>query len=184
MRDAEGEKRDAETPAEKLVETAAAAKGKGSVKLVAKSIFKFGGKAEMDRNGPTGRWLEEPKFVYPGEPFEAKGDDAEQYILMGVAAMPDDFAADERSAETPDDKIQRLRRDLAEAEGTTSDIGRAHINAQAKEIAAVNDALEKQDAKKKEKPKTATEREAEKGRANVESSQPSRTRATAGTKGR
>lgn len=162
------------TAAESILEAARSVKDQGSVQLVAKSIFKMGGKAEMERGAPTGRWETEPTFVMPGESFIATGDDAEQYILAGLAAMPDDFAADERAAETPQEKVERLRRELAAAEGATTNQGRAHVTAQAQETARIEDAIERGTT-----PKSGIDREADKARANVQTSQPTAAAAAA-----
>jgi len=124
-------------------------KAKG-VRLVAKTNVKFGGKAERAPLGLGFIRTEEATTVAPGEEFEIDADEAEDLIRVGAAAMPEDYKAEQSAAETTDEKIAKMRAEVAEydieqkakAGDSAAITSNAHLEAQRREEAAVAEAQE------------------------------------------
>jgi hypothetical protein len=140
----------------------------GNVKLVAKTNVKFGGKAERAPLGLGMIRTEEATLVAPGEEFEIDSDTAEELILAGSALSPADYKAEQSAKETAEDKVARMRDEIAEheiekkaQEGDSAAItSNAHLAAQEREEALVAEAQKKK-GKRSEDGETKTETKTE-----------------------
>lgn len=120
-----------------------------TVKLVAKTRVKFGGKGDRTPLGFIR--TEEATEKEPGEEFEIDSKDAEELIAAGAALSPADYAAEKKAVETTDEKIARMREEVAASEteakaraGDPSAISsNAHLAAQDREEAAIAAAQKK-----------------------------------------
>ena len=135
----------------------------GNVRLVAKTNVKFGGKAERAPLGLGFIRTEEATTVAPGEEFEIDADEAETLIRAGAALAPEDYKAEQKAQESTEDKIAKMREEVAEydiakkaEQGDSGAItSNAHLAAQDREEAAIEEAQKK--GKKTGKTDTKTE---------------------------
>ncbi len=127
----------------------------GNVKLIAKTNVKFGGKGERTSLGLVR--TEEATTVAPGEEFEIDDKSAEELVLVGAAMLPDDYRAEQKAKETTEDKVARMREEIAEHDlATKAEQGdsaaitsNAHLAAQKREEEAIAEAQKKGKAKTK-----------------------------------
>lgn len=128
----------------------------GTVKLVAKTRVKFGGKAAPRMEAGPLVLTEPHKEFEPGQEFEADADTAEQLILAGAAMSPEDYKAEVRTQTSNEEKAREMRDEINEAEtkrkareGDTNAItSNAHLAAQDKEEAMIADAQKSAKGKK------------------------------------
>lgn len=135
-----------------------------TVKLVAKTRVKFGGKGDRTPLGFIR--TEEATEKEPGEEFEIDSKDAEELIAAGAALSPADYAAEKKAVETTDEKIARMREEVAaadiEAKARAGDpqaiSSNAHLAAQEREEAAIEAAQKKGGKKAAEDKPTETKK--------------------------